>query len=73
MRSRRVPVLRLGSRGPGGDASSLRLRSQAFAGVCKRSRSVGLVSDLRRACRRRKSSRNEELSSLLDSSQVFAS
>ena len=69
MRSRRVPVLRLGSRGPGGDARSLRLCSQAFAivrnrsqsfaivrnrsqsaAIRKRSRSVGLVSDLRRTC-----------------------
>ena len=74
MRSRRVPVLRLGSRGPGGEARSLRLWSQAFASVRnrppstailrKRSRSVGLVLDLRRTCRRRKSSRNAELSSL---------
>ena len=45
MRSRRVPVLKLGSKGPGGDQKSLRLcsssvrkRSQAFASVCKRSR-----------------------------------
>ena len=29
MRSRRVPVLKLGSRGPGGDARSLRLCSQS--------------------------------------------
>ena len=57
MSSRRVPVLRLGSRGPGGDARSLRLCSQAFAIVRR-------VSDLRRTCRERKSSRNAELSSL---------
>ena len=57
MRSRRVPVLKLGSRGPGGDARSLRKRSQAsqsFASVRNRSRCVGLVSDLRRTCRREK-------------------
>ena len=41
MRSRRVPVFRLGSRGPGGDARSLRLRSQASASVRKRWRRVG--------------------------------
>ena len=50
MRSRRVPVLKLGSRGPGGDASLLRLwtqnRSQASAIIRNRSRCVGLVSDL---------------------------
>ena len=49
MRSRRVPVLRLGSRGPGGDARSLRLcspsvrkRPQAFASVgeCRASSGV---------------------------------
>ena len=49
MRSRRVPVLRLGSRGPGGDARSLRLcspsvrkRPQAFASVgeCRSSSGV---------------------------------
>ena len=43
MRSRRVPVLRLGSRGPGGDARSLRLWTQAFA-------SVRGASDLFRTC-----------------------
>ena len=114
MRSRRVPVLRLGSRGPGGDARSLRLWTQAFASVRrrpqasasvrKRSRSVGLLSDLCRTCvglagdkncREMQNcrhflrfvlqtcqqsqgsgeswSRNAELSSLLDSSRVFAS
>ena len=54
MRSRRVPVLKLGSRGPAGDARSLRCvrkafaspqsvrkRSQAFASVRNRSRRVG--------------------------------
>ena len=63
MRSRRVPVLKLGSRGPGGDARSLRCaakRSQSvrkvFASVRKRSR--------RDMPERRKSSRNVELSSL---------
>ena len=74
MRSRRVPVLKLGSRGPGGDARSLRCvrkafasvrkRLQAFASVrkafAKRSRRVGHAE--RRT--RRKSSRNAELSSL---------
>ena len=35
MRCRRVPVLRLGSGGPGGDARSLRLWTQAFASVRK--------------------------------------
>ena len=54
MRSGRVPVLRLGSRGTGGDARSLRLRSQASASVCGGSdMPVG-----------RKSLRNAELSSL---------
>ena len=37
MRSRRVPVLKLGSRHPGGDAKSLRCVRKAFA---KRSQSV---------------------------------
>ena len=48
MRSRRVPVLQLGSRGPGGDARSLRCVRKAFASVRKafasvrnRSRRVG--------------------------------
>ena len=51
MRSRRVPVLRLGSRGPGGDARLLRLwrkRSQSFAIVRKRPQ----ASAVRRTCRR---------------------
>ena len=72
MLRRRVPVLRLGSRGPGGDARSLRLRTQASAIVRnlwtqasaivrKRPRSVGHASDMPE---RRKSSRNAELSSL---------
>ena len=50
MRSRRVPVLRLGSRGPGGDARSLRLcspsvrkRPQASASVRKRSQAFASV------------------------------
>ena len=53
MRSRRVPVLKLGSTGPGGDARSLRLSSQAFAIVRKRPQSFASVrglSDLCRAC-----------------------
>ena len=36
MRSRKVPVLKLGSRGPGGDARSLRCVRKAFASVRKR-------------------------------------
>ena len=48
MRSRRVPVLRLGSRGPGGNARSLRLCSQAFAIVRKGSQAFAV----RRTCRR---------------------
>ena len=50
MRSRRVPVLRLGSRGPGGDARSLRLcspsvrkRPRAFASVRKRPQAFASV------------------------------
>ena len=43
MRSRRVLVLRLGSRGPGGDARSLRLCSQAFAIVRNRPHSFAIV------------------------------
>ena len=104
MRSRRVPVLRLGSRGPGGDARSLRLCSQASAIVPNRPQSsaivrnrsqafaerrtcVGLASDLPEtkivAKRRtvvafyvsyhRHRGGFAELSSLLDSSWVFAS
>ena len=41
MLRRRVPVLRLGSRGPGGDARSLRLCPQAPAIIRNRSRRVG--------------------------------
>ena len=37
------PVLKLGSRGPGGDARSLRLCSQAFASVRNRSQSSAIV------------------------------
>ena len=58
MRSRRVPVLKLGSRGPGGDARSLRLWTQAFAIVRKRPQSFAVrrtcVTDLRRTCRKEK-------------------
>ena len=42
MRSRRVPVLRLGSRGPEGDARSLRLCSQSFAIVRNRPQSFAI-------------------------------
>ena len=100
MLRRRVPVLRLGSRGPGGDARSLRLRTQASAIVRKRPRSVGHAWDMpetKIVAKRRTVvtfglvsglriskvstvtgiggswSRNAELSSLLDSSPVFAS
>ena len=48
MRSRKVPVLRLGSRAPGVDARSLRLWTQASAIVGSRPQ----ASDLRRTCRR---------------------
>ena len=61
MRSRRVPVLKLGSRGPGRDARPLRLCSQS---VRKRSQSVRGGSDMPERRTRRKSSRNAELSSL---------
>ena len=97
MLRRRVPVLRLGSRGPRGDARSLRLcppsvrkRSQAFASVGKCRASSGVANRretqncrhfLRLAfqkCQQSQGSggswsRNAELSSLLDSSRVFAS
>ena len=43
LRSRRVPVLKLGSRGPGGDARSLRLCPQAFASVRNRPQSFAIV------------------------------
>ena len=59
-----VPVLRLGSRGPGGVARSLRLWTQASAIVRKRPRSVGHALDMHRTSRRRKSLRNAEQSSL---------
>ena len=97
MLRRRVPVLRLGSRGPGGDARSLRLcppsvrtRPQAFASVGKCRASSGVANRretqncrhfLRLAlqkCQQSQGSRgswsqNAELSSLLESSRVFAS
>ena len=60
MRSRGVPILKLGSRGPGGDARSLRLCSQAFASVRNRSQAsaecrtcVGLASDTKIVAKRR--------------------
>ena len=63
MRSRRVPVLRLGSRGPGGDARSLRLWTQAsaivrkhpqsFASVRKRLQGVGHAGETQIAAKRR--------------------
>ena len=40
MLRRRVPILRLGSRGPGGDQRSLHLCPQVFASVCKAIASV---------------------------------
>ena len=64
MRSRRVPVLRWGSRGPGGDARSLRLCPPS---VRKRLQAPASVRECRRESRivgSRKSSRNAELSSL---------
>ena len=71
MRSRRVPVLRLGSRGPEGDKRSLRLWTQAFASVRKRPQAFRKRSQASAGVRggsdmpdRRKSSRNAELSSL---------
>ena len=71
-RSRRVPVLRLGSRGPGGDARSLRLCSQSVRkrsqsvsqSVRKRSQSSAIVRGGPHMPERRKLSRNAELSSL---------
>ena len=78
MRSRRVPVLKLGSRGPGGDARSLRCVRKAFAkrsqrvrkAFAKRSRRVGHAGETNETkivakCR--------TVVSLLDSSRVFAS
>ena len=56
MRSRGVPVLRLGSRGPGGDARLLRLWTQAFAIVCNRSQ----ASAVRRTCRKDKNRRETQ-------------
>ena len=60
MRSRRVPVLRLGSRGPGGDARSLRLcsqsvrkRSQSSASVRNRSRRVAHAGEAKIVAKRR--------------------
>ena len=60
MRSRRVPVLKLGSRGPGGDARSLRLcsqsvhkRPQAFASVRKRPQALAEGRTCRRVQNRR--------------------
>ena len=86
MLRRRVPVLKLGSRGPGGDARSLRLwtqasvsvrklrkRPQASASVGKRSQAFASVRGVLDMPEKRKSPRNAELSSLLDSSCVFAS
>ena len=74
MRRRRVPVLKLGSRGPGGDAKSLRLWTQASAIVRNRSQSSAIVRNRPQSFasvrggsdmpERRKSSRNAELSSL---------
>ena len=71
MRSRRVPVLKLGSRGPGGDARSLRLcpqsvrnRSQSSASVRNRSQASAIVRGGSHMPERRKSSLNAELSSL---------
>ena len=64
MLGRRVPVLKLGSRGPGGDARSLRLWTQASAIVRNRSQSSASVRGGSDMPERRKSSRNAELSSL---------
>ena len=75
MRSRRVPVLKLGSRGPGGDASVSTKRSQsvrkAFAKrpqmFAKRPQSFAIVrggSDMPESPQSPKSSRNAQLSSL---------
>ena len=64
MRSRRVPVLKLGSRGPGGDARSLRCVRKASAKRPQAFASVRGGSDMPERRNRRKSSRNVELSSL---------
>ena len=60
MRSRRVPVLKLGSRGPGGDARSLRScpqsvrnRSQSSASVRNRSRRVAHAVEAKIVAKRR--------------------
>ena len=53
MRSRRVPVLRLGSRGPGGDAKSLRLWPQPSAIVHKHPRRAGHAGETKIAAKRR--------------------
>ena len=52
MRSRRVPVLKLGSRGPGGDARSLRCVRKAFAKRSQASASVRKAFAEGRTCRR---------------------
>ena len=73
MRSRRVPVLRLGSRGLGGDARSLRLCPPS---VRKRLQASASVRECRRVSRivgSRKSSRNAELSSLFTLSVIKVS
>ena len=72
MRRRRVPVLRLGSRGPGGDARLLRLwtqafaivrnRSQPFAIVRNRSRCVGLAGETKIVAKRRTTFRVSKVS-----------
>ena len=64
MRSRRVSVLKLGSKGPGGDARSLRLWTQASASVRKRPQSFAIVRGGSDRPEGRRSSRNAELSSL---------
>ena len=76
MRSRRVPVLKLGS-SPGGDARSLRCVRKAFASVRKRPQTSASVrkrpqsvrggSDMPERQTTRKSSRNAKLSSLFTS------
>ena len=49
MLRRRIPVLRLGSRGPGGHQKSSRLCSQASASVCKRLQAFASVGVCRTA------------------------
>ena len=51
MPRRRVPVLKLGSRGPGGDQKSLRLCPQAFASVRKRPRVSRVIGSWKSNCR----------------------